>query len=112
VETLEAGGSGFLGGRCRGRVGHGRWCGSGVAVARDRDDDIRCWAASGPDSARASSDRRCSGPTGDGDEGAEGKPAQVRATALGAEAAAWNEKSNGSGCELCGERGERSCALI
>jgi hypothetical protein len=45
-----------------------------------------------------------------GDEGIEGGPA--RAMALGAEAAAQNEKLNRSGCELCGAQGERSTALV
>jgi hypothetical protein len=57
--------------------------------------------------------RRLSGPAGDGDEGAEGRPAQ--AAALGAKAAAataWNKKSSQSRSELCGTWGERSSALV
>jgi hypothetical protein len=122
--------SSFLSSVCRGRAGCGRRCksrpcravwrrpGTGVMASgvgharqvRDGDDGARCRATSGSGSARVDGGRCHSGPTGDGDNGAEGGSAQ--AAVLGAEAAVQNEKMNQSQSELCGSWGERSSALV
>jgi hypothetical protein len=93
------------------RAGRGRRC--RPTVARDGDDGVRGGATSASGGVRVGGGRRLSGPAGDGDEGAEGRPAQ--AAALGAKAAAataWNKKSSQSRSELCGTWGERSSALV
>jgi hypothetical protein len=83
----------------------------GPATITDGDNGTGRGVASGLGGARVDGGRRCSGPTGDDDEGEEG--GSVRAVTLGLEAAAArNKKPNQSECELCGAWGERSSVLV